>query len=204
MTGWTRVAGALGLVAVAAAAYFIGRSGRGDNGGDTAAAAPPDPGYAVRDAEVIDTGYDGRERYRLNARIIHQRIDSSVIELEQLEMRYRPGAQPLVAGERAPTPQQATEVWNLKSDHGEVRANGDDIQLTGNVAVTGPAPGSGAPVLLTTTSLRINTPTQFIETDAPVKLAWSGHLLDAVGFEADLKGGNLRLKSDIHGTFTPQ
>lgn len=204
MTSWTRIVGALGLIAVVAVAYFVGRSGRGDTAADAATSLPPDPGYAARDAEVIETGYDGRELYRLNAKVIHQKIDSSVIELEQLEMRYRPGAQPLVAGEPAPTQQQADEVWNLKSDHGEVRADGDDIQLTGNVTVTGPAPDSGAPVTLTTASMRINTPTEFIETDAPVKLSWSGHLLDAVGFEADLKRGSLRLKSEIHGTFTPQ
>jgi LPS export ABC transporter protein LptC len=204
MNAWQRIAGALGILAVIALAYFIGRAGRGDNGTDAVTGLPPDPGYAARDAEVIETGYDGRERYRLNAKAIYQKIDSSVIELEQLTMRYRPGAQPLVAGEPAPSAEQADEEWNLESDHGEVRANGDDIQLSGNVEVTGPAPGGGAPVSLSTSTLRVNTPTEFIETDAPVRVRWSGHSLDAVGFEADLKRGSLRLKSKVHGTFTPQ
>ena len=78
------------------------------------------------------------------------------------------------------------------------------MQLTGNVRVTGPAPGSGAPLTLTTESLRINTPTEFIETDAPVTLRWSGHELDGVGMQADLKAGTLRLESDVHGEFAPQ
>jgi lipopolysaccharide export system protein LptC len=52
--------------------------------------------------------------------------------------------------------------------------------------------------------MRIYPPTEFIETDAPVTLDWSGHVLEAVGFEADLKRGNLRLKSQIHGKFSPQ
>ena len=66
------------------------------------------------------------------------------------------------------------EVWHLTSDHGQVRAEGDDVQLTGNVRVTGPAPGGGEPLSLTTETLRINTPTEFIETDAPGEIALVG------------------------------
>jgi lipopolysaccharide export system protein LptC len=52
--------------------------------------------------------------------------------------------------------------------------------------------------------MRINTPTQFIETDAPVQLLWSGHKLDARGMQADLKAGTLRLESEVHGEFSPR
>ena len=47
-------------------------------------------------------------------------------------------------------------------------------QLNGNVHVTGPAPGGGEPLSLTTEIMRINTPTEFIETDAPVQTALVG------------------------------
>ena len=77
-------------------------------------------------------------------------------------------------------------------------------QLTGNVRVTGPPQGGVEPLSLTTESLRINTPTEFIETDAPVKLRWSGHELDAVGMRADLKAGTLSLESDVNGHFQPK
>jgi LPS export ABC transporter protein LptC len=190
------------VLTVIATAYYLGRSGRGDNATDTAATLPPDPGYAAKDAVVVETGYDGRERYRLNARVIHQRIDSSIIELEGLEMDYHPGAQERVAGETAGA--AGDEKWHLKSDRGQVRANGDDVQLDGNVVVNGQAPGSGDPITLSTDTMRINTPTEFIETDAPVRLRWSGHQLEAVGMRADLKAGTLRLESRVHGTFTPQ
>ena len=70
--------------------------------------------------------------------------------------------------------------------------------------VTGPAPGSDAPLQLTTDTMRINTPTEFIETDAPVTVVWSGHKLTAVGMQADLKAGKLSLESDVHGEFSPQ
>ena len=202
MKSWSRPFGYVAAISVIAGAYFLGRAGRGDNEADTAAAALSDPGYAARGAEMIETGFDGRERYRLNAAVIHQQIDSSVIDLEQLEMDYHPAAQPLVPGEAPVAAAAAREIWHLKSDRGQVRAAGDDVELTGNVLLRGSMPGSGEPLSLSTEKLRINTPTEFIETDAPVKLLWSRHELTAVGLKADLKAGTLRLESDVHGEFS--
>jgi len=139
----------------------------------------------------------------LNARVIRQQTESGAINLEDLRMDYHPGAQERIAGEKA-EPADADEVWHLKSDRGEVRADGDDVQLDGNVLVTGQTPGSGEPLALTTETLRINTPTEFIETKAPVTLRWSGHDLNAVGMQADLKAGKLRLESQVHGEFSPK
>jgi LPS export ABC transporter protein LptC len=192
------------VIAAVGLAYFLGRPGRNDNNGDVADVTTPDPGYAARDATVIETGYDGRERYRLNASVIRQQTESGVIELEKLAMDYHPDAQDRLSGKPAPALTAATEVWHLTSDSGEVRADGDDVQLTGNVRVTGPAPDTGEPLSLSTESLRINTPTEFIETQAPVKLRWSGHEIDALGLEADLKAGTLRLESDVNGHFFPK
>jgi LPS export ABC transporter protein LptC len=198
---WSRPVALVAVIAVVAVAYFIGRSGRDAADADDVAAQTADPGYAARDAVIIETGYDGRERYRVNAQVIRQQNETGVIELEMLEMNYHPGAQPRVPGEAAPAASLGNEVWNLTSDRGQVRADGDDVQLTGNVRVTGSAPGSGVPLSLTTTELRINTPTEFIETKAPVKVTWSGHELNAKGLTADLKAGTLRLESDVHGQF---
>jgi LPS export ABC transporter protein LptC len=197
---WSRPFAYIAVIAVVAVAYFIGRLGRGNNGPDETAGLTPDPGYAAHDAEIIETGYDGRERYRLNAKVIRQQTEAGVIELEELEMNYRPGAQARVAGETRPAGLEQ-ESWNLKSDRGLVRADGDDVQLSGNVRVTGSTPGSGLPLSLTTTELRINTPTEFIETQAPVKVTWSGHEWSAKGLTADLKAGTLSLESDVHGQF---
>lgn len=204
MKSWSRLLGYVLAFAVLAGAFFLGFAGRGSTDLDSSTALPPDPGYAARDAEVIETGYDGRERYRLNARVVRQQSDGGVIDLEQLQMDYHPGAQPAVAGERPASGPAAMETWHLKSDRGQVRSNGDDIQLNGNVVVTGQAPGTGAPLTLITESMRINTPTEFIQTDAPVRMLWSGHELVSRGMQADLKAGTLRLESDVHGEFSPR
>ena len=200
MKKWKRPLTYVLAIAVIAGAYFIGVAGRNDDASDAAAALLPDPGYAARDAVVTETGDDGRERYRLNAKVVRQQPESGVIDLEYLEMDYHPGAQAPLPGEARDTGAHNDDVWHLKADRGEVRDNGDDVQLTGNVAITGPAPGSELQLSLTTDSMRINTPTQFIETDAPVKLSWSGNELNAVGMEADLKAGSVRLRSAVHGS----
>jgi len=204
MRPWSRPLGFVAAIVVIAGAYYIGRAGRGGEDADASAVTAPDPGYAARDAEIIETGYDGRERYRLKAAVIRQQLDASVIELEHLEMDYHPGSQTAVPGEAPVSAAASKEIWHLTSDHGRVRANGDDVQLSGNVEVTGTAPGSGEPLTLSTRTMRINTPTEFIETKDPVTMSWSGHEIKAVGMKADLKAGKLRLESDVHGEFSPR
>jgi len=198
--GWRLRVAWFGIVVAVGLAWFFVRGGANDGDSDATGAVPLDPGYAARDAEVIETGYDGRERYRLKAAVIRQQTESGVIDLEQLEMNYHRNT-PATPGDTLPVGKNAGEIWHLTSDHGLVREEGNDVELTGNVRVTGPPQGGVEPLSLTTEILRINTPTEFIETDAPVKLRWSGHEIDAVGMRADLKAGTLSLESDVNGHF---
>ncbi len=204
MKHWSRPLGFVAAIVVVAGAYYIGRLGRGDEDADAAAVTAPDPGYAARDAEIIETGYDGRERYRLKARMIRQQLDGSIIELEHLEMHYHPGAQSQVPGEAPVSAAAASEIWHLTSDHGRVRANGDDVQLTGNVVVTGTTPGGGEPMTLSTSSLSINTPTEYIETKDPVTWQLVGPRTRRCRHASRFEGRELRLESDVHGEFSPR
>lgn len=197
----SRPLGFVAVIVILAGAYFIGRGGRVPGAADGATVEAPDPGYSARDAEIIESGYDGRERYRLNARVIRQEVQSGNVDLEQLEMNYHPGAQGELPGAQ-PAP-DAQETWHLVAERGQVRAGGDDVQLTGNVVVTGPAPASEQPLTLMTDSLRINTPTEFISTGAPVRVRMSGNEITAVGMEYDLKTGEVRLKSRVHASSAP-
>ena len=129
MKAWVRALGYAAAVLLVGFAYFLGFGNRGDNGADSSALMAPDPGYAARDAEVIETGYDGRERYRLNASVIRQQSDGGVIDLEQLEMDYHPGAQSDVPGERPATPASASAArvpgWSASRTGRSVRATSD-------------------------------------------------------------------------------
>jgi LPS export ABC transporter protein LptC len=201
--GWRLRLAWFGMVVAIGLAWFFVRGGASEGDTDATGAMPLDPGYAARDAEVIETGYDGRERYRLKAAVIRQQTESGVIDLERLEMNYHREAQ-ATPGDAPATDNQASEVWHLTSDHGQVREEGNDVELKGDVRLTGAAQGDAEPLSLTTETLRINTPTEFIETDAPVTLRWAGHKLDAVGMRADLKAGTLSLESDVNGHFSPK
>ena len=106
--------------------------------------------------------------------VIRQQTESGVIDLEHLEMDYHPGAQASCRAKRRRPPGSHGEIWHLKSDRGQVRAEWRRRELNGNVRVTGPPPGTGAPLSLTTETMRINTPTEFIETDAPGETALVG------------------------------
>ena len=107
-----------------------------------AAALPPDPGYAAARRR------SHRNRLR-RARALSPQcqghppadaIPASSIS-KTLEMDYHPGAQGNVPGETPHTGRRRREIWHLKSDRGQVRADGDDVQLNGNVVVTGPGAG---------------------------------------------------------------
>jgi LPS export ABC transporter protein LptC len=187
----------IGIVAVVAIAIIFSRGGREVGDIDTAEVPPLDPGYAARDAVVIETGYDGRERYRLKAAVIRQQTESGVIDLEQLDMDYHRNAH---SGGQSPSASAGPgEVW-----HRQVLTEGDDVELKGNVRVTGPAQDGAEPLSMTTDSLRVNTPTEFIETDSAVVFRWSGYELKALGMRADLKTGKLSLESDVNGHFLPK
>ena len=59
---FARPLGTVAVIAVVAFAYFLTRASRGEDTEAASSALPPDPGYAARDAQVIETGFDGRER----------------------------------------------------------------------------------------------------------------------------------------------
>ena len=159
---------------VVALAWFFVRGGGNDSDTDTAGAIPLDPGYAARDAEVIETGFDGRERYRLKAAVIRQQTESGVIDLERLEMNYHRNTQ-ATAGEAPVIGGKPGEVWHLTSDHGQVREEGNDVELNGNVRVTGPPQGGVEPLSLTTETFGSTHPRSSSRPTPPVKLRWSGH-----------------------------
>jgi len=192
------------VITLVAGVYFMSRMSRGSDTDN--ASAPPlrDPGYAARNAEVIETGEDGRERYRLNAEHIRQQSETGEIELQRLAMNYRPTDDS--AGNSTPAPAavpDAQRAWRVTADRGAVQANGDQVRLDGNVHVIGPAPNSGLPIELTTDLLFMSLNAEVIRTESPVTVKFSGHRITAVGLQADLKARKLRLESDVHGKFSP-
>lgn len=181
----------VGLTAIAmiVATLLAGRAMQAPGTGSTAGAHEPDPGYLARDAEIIETGEDGRPRYWLAAELIEQPPDDATITLTQPALRY--------VGDGGAT-------WRARAETGTVPPERDVIVLDGNVQLDGTLAGGGVPAHIETSHLAFDTVRQIAATKATVTIDWSGHRLVATGLRADLKAETLRLESRVNGRFVPQ
>lgn len=151
-------------------------------------ASDRDPGYAARDAEVLETGRDGRPRYRLRASLIEQDPDSLEVRLENPVMRFE------TAGETD---------WQVSAEKGWLPAGAQRVRLNGKVTLEGGTEPSTPPITLRTDQLDYDLLTERAVARGAVQMEVQGHVLEARGLEADLRNQRARLLSEIHGNFTP-
>src|SRR5690606_7820348 len=79
------IATALAIVVLVIGSILLSRQQRDSTLPVRAAQMPEDPGYAARDAELIETGPDGRPTYVLHAELIRQRPREGRIDLEKVQ-----------------------------------------------------------------------------------------------------------------------
>jgi lipopolysaccharide export system protein LptC len=161
-------------------------------GGQQSETAPPtieeplrDPGYAARDARLIQTGPDGHPLYTLDADVIRQQPDKDTVELSQAKLGFH---------------DTTGNLWTARGEHGEVGQNTGVVELSGSVHVAGLLPGSQQPAEITTDRLSFDTQTSIVNTRAPVTLTLPGQLIKATGLHATLKDGRVQLESRVRGT----
>src|SRR5688572_14944242 len=145
-------------------------------------------GYAARDAEIVETGKDGRPIYTVKAAMVRQSLNSEVINLDDVRMEFR-----------------GTDgnLWTARADQGQILQDAANVHLTGSVSVSGMLPGSQEPATITTDWLSFDTVAEIVKTQAPVMLDWSGGTLRGLGLVASLKAKTVRLESNVHGSFPP-
>ncbi len=145
------------------------------------------PGYSARDAQVIETGDDGRPAFTVNARVVRQRANDSRIQLDAPHMTFL-----------------TTEsgVWRAEARAGQIQADGSAVRLFGDVKMNGAI--SGTPVVIGTSIMAFDTRDEIARTDAPVTFDARGGTLGATGLVANFKDGSVRLESHVHGTFPPK
>jgi len=176
------------VVVTVIASIVLSRSARAPDGIGASLPTAADPGYLARDAEMIETGDDGRPRYRLDAELIEQAPNDPTITLSRPVMHY--------ADPRGGT-------WRASADQGTVAPPRDVVELTGDVLLTGTLADGGDPAHITTSRLTFDAGRDVAHTSAPVTIEWSGHRLTARGVRADLGAETLRLESAVHGNFLP-
>lgn len=179
------------LALIAAVALLIGvvlLAGSQHEGGVAAGLAAPlrDPGYAARQARLIQTGEDGQALYTLDAQQIQQQPDRGTVDLEQVKLGFR---------------DSGGNQWTARAARGQLTQASGVVQLEGSVQVEGLAPDNGAPAEITTEHLAFDTRAQIVSTRDPVTVLMSGRELHAQGLLASLKEHHLQLESDVHGSF---
>jgi LPS export ABC transporter protein LptC len=175
------------VIGILVGTIMLGRQQSGAGTSTPVEATSAVPGYAARDAELVETGDDGRPIYTLNADLIRQRPNDRRVQLDAVRMRYRASD---------------GNEWKVRADSGQIRDDGALIELYGNVQVDGLLPGSELPAEIRTSVLTLDTKAEIVRTKAPVVLRWGGRQLEASGLEADLKSRSVKLESRVHGFFS--
>jgi LPS export ABC transporter protein LptC len=158
------------------------------------AAAAPAPrkaaelGYAAYDAELIQTGGDGRTLFRLNAAVIRQALQNDDVRLQQVQLQYR----------------AAQSQWSLAAQRATLLHGNENVEFFGDVRVTGAINGQATLAQIRTAQLNFEIPSETARTEQPVTLTWGGHELRGVGLFANFKDQQLRLESAVHGQFARQ
>jgi len=176
------------VIAIIVGAALLGQQRFKQNAPAPAQPHTEEPGYAARDAELIETGADGRPLYRLNAEVIRQQPKDDSAQLDKVRMTYRA---------------ENSSQWSLSADHGSVRENNEYIELVGDVRVIGLLPGATDLAQILTERLSFNTQSEVATTDDPVTLVWGHRELHGTGLVASLKDRQVKLESGVHGRFTP-
>ena len=171
------------LVFAAALALWLWRSPHSQSP-DTATAnngAPAEPGYVAINAELIDTDEAGQPQYSLRATQISQPTPAADIELAAPQFNYRGDTE-----------------WTLTADRGVLPPSVQQISLLGSVVAHAQRAGS-VPLQLRTTSLGIDMLARTADSADAVVMDWGRNRLWAAGLHADMKAGELKLKSPVHG-----
>jgi LPS export ABC transporter protein LptC len=143
------------------------------------------PGYSARDAQLIQTGDDGRPAFTVNARNVRQRANDSRIQLDAPHMTFLTSE---------------SGVWRVEARSGLIQADGSKVDLFGDVKMNGAL--AGTPVVIGTSIMAFDTREEIASTEAPVTFDARGGTLAATGLVANFKDGSVRLESHVNGTFT--
>jgi LPS export ABC transporter protein LptC len=149
---------------------------------------PRDPGYAARDAKLVQTGPDGHPLYTVNASVIRQQPDENAVELEQATLGLY---------------DSNGNLWTARGQHGEVGQNTGVVELDGNVHVSGTPEGTQQPMEIVSNRLSFDTESKIASTKDPVTFTWSGQEIKGKGMRATLNDGHVDLESSVHGTAVP-
>lgn len=90
---------------------------------------------------------------------------------------------------------------SIRSDEGELSADGKDAYFRGNVLVRRPASGADEEMTLNTSYLHVIPDQDLAKTDKPVTLTHGDSTVKSVGLELNHATRNVKLLSQVRGTY---
>jgi len=183
-----RIFATLALLAVVAGSLFLGGERRSAETPAARNQPTEDLGYGARDAQLIETGADGRPRYTLNAKLIEQHPKDQSVQLQTVHM---------ILNDADGNP------WTVDAERGDIVGDGVNIDLSGDVHVSGQLPGAGQNGDITSDRLSFDTSADIVKSADPVTFSSAGRQIHSVGIVANLKDSHVQLESAVHGIFQP-
>ncbi|MEM8984426.1 MAG: LPS export ABC transporter periplasmic protein LptC [Pseudomonadota bacterium] len=173
------------LLVAAIASYLIATDS--DDGGDIRVDNDlVNSGYYMLDAEIRGFGTDGNYLYRLQANEIAEDLDTGIVRLLGVDLKYR---------------DDADVPWRLTAKTGELTPDGMRLELVGDVQASN-VDGS-VPTTLRTSSLTVDPQRYELSTDARVDLRVGERSISATGMLAFLNEDRIEFRSNVNGKFLP-
>jgi LPS export ABC transporter protein LptC len=177
----------IALLVAALASLLTGRHPQDVVMSPAAPPAPPQPGYYMKQARIVETGEDGLPLYRVEAQHMQQDPTDDSILMDDLKLIYHT---------------DADLDWTLTAAHGSVPPGSRTLDLFGNVVIVGrPQVEPENDAVVRTSRLSVDTETHIATTRQRVDIEWGTRRLSTTGLTADLKGERLQLESGVHGRF---
>ncbi|MEJ0037425.1 MAG: LPS export ABC transporter periplasmic protein LptC [Gammaproteobacteria bacterium] len=176
-----RVVIVLVIVGIIIGALILGQGGTSSTVKTETGESSDVPGYSARNAEVTQTGDDGRPQFTVVSPLIRQHANDDRVQLDAPRMTF-------VSEENG--------TWHAQARSGLIQADGANVDLHGDVKMEGEL--SGSPVVINTSTMSFDTKAEIARTPAYITIDARGGTVNATGLVANLKEGTLELESNPH------
>jgi LPS export ABC transporter protein LptC len=176
-----RIVIVLAIIGIIVGGLFLGQGGPSPVVVTGTGTAGDVPGYSARNAQVTQTGDDGRVVFTVVSPLIRQQANDERVQLDAPRITF-------VSVENG--------TWHAQSRSGLIQPGGTSVDLHGDVRMDGML--SDSPVVINTSTISFDTRTEIARTPAYLTVDARGGTLGATGMVANLKEGTLELESNPH------
>jgi len=176
-----RVVIVLAILGIILGALFLGQGGPTPIVPTATAESGEVPGYSARNAEVTQTGDDGRPEFTVLSPLIRQQANDQRVQLDAPRLTFN---------------SEENGTWHAEARSGLIHADGTSLELHGDVKINGAL--SDTPIVIETSTLSYDTRSEVARTPAHVTVDARGGTLTSMGLVANLKESTLELESNPH------